>query len=719
MTLTADREKEQDIEKIDPEDREVTTDWANPPELADLKANYEDALSHHSTHVTNVSTWLDNLNVRNGAKPAKRKGRSQFVPKLIRKQAEWRYASLSEAFLSHEDLYTTEALTYEDGDTAYQNGLILNNQWNTQLDKVAFIDEYVRTGVDEGSIVVRVGWESLEEEIEVPNLVPTPITNDYLRSMVEEGSRLMMQDPKGAMENLPPELLEIIQMSMEAGEMVEPLPDPDEPTKKEIKVLRNQPSATVCEYATTIIDPTCKGVMDDAQFVVWEFETSLGQLRKEPNRYTNLDAIDVENNAIEGAETVGDGNEEDTGGFNFTDEPRKKFTAYEYWGYWDIDDTGIPQAFVSTWVGATMIRLQRSPFPDNKLPFILVQYLPVRQNIYGEPDGSLLEDNQKIAGAVTRGMLDIMGRSAAGQIGYRKDALDITNLRKFESGNDYSYNLNVDPRLAFHTHTYPEIPQSAPFMLEMMNNDAESLSGIKAFSNQGISGEGLGKSATAARSAIDAAGKRELGILRRLAGGIVEIGRRFTAMNALFLSEEEVVRVTNEEFITVNREDLDGRFNIKLKISTAEADDAKAQELAFMLQTVGNSMPPEFSYMIMEEISRLRKMPELAKRIETFEPQPDPMQQKLAELEVALKEAEIEKVRSEIAENYAEATLDNATAGKVTSEKDLKDLDFTEQADGTAQRRALEKDGAQARSNIDLEIVKGAISKSDSPAKSS
>jgi hypothetical protein len=719
MTLTADREKEQDIEKIDPEDREVTTDWANPPELADLKANYEDALSHHSTHVTNVSTWLDNLNVRNGAKPAKRKGRSQFVPKLIRKQAEWRYASLSEAFLSHEDLYTTEALTYEDGDTAYQNGLILNNQWNTQLDKVAFIDEYVRTGVDEGSIVVRVGWESLEEEIEVPNLVPTPITNDYLRSMVEEGSRLMMQDPKGAMENLPPELLEIIQMSMEAGEMVEPLPDPDEPTKKEIKVLRNQPSATVCEYATTIIDPTCKGVMDDAQFVVWEFETSLGQLRKEPNRYTNLDAIDVENNAIEGAETVGDGNEEDTGGFNFTDEPRKKFTAYEYWGYWDIDDTGIPQAFVSTWVGATMIRLQRSPFPDNKLPFILVQYLPVRQNIYGEPDGSLLEDNQKIAGAVTRGMLDIMGRSAAGQIGYRKDALDITNLRKFESGNDYSYNLNVDPRLAFHTHTYPEIPQSAPFMLEMMNNDAESLSGIKAFSNQGISGEGLGKSATAARSAIDAAGKRELGILRRLAGGIVEIGRRFTAMNALFLSEEEVVRVTNEEFITVNREDLDGRFNIKLKISTAEADDAKAQELAFMLQTVGNSMPPEFSYMIMEEISRLRKMPELAKRIETFEPQPDPMQQKLAELEVALKEAEIEKVRSEIAENYAEAKLDNATAGKVTSEKDLKDLDFTEQADGTAQRRALEKDGAQARSNIDLEIVKGAISKSDSPAKSS
>jgi hypothetical protein len=37
---------------------------------------------------------------------------------------------------------------------------------------------------------------------------------------------------------------------------------------------------------------------------------------------------------------------------------------------------------------------------DKKLPFISVQYLPTRKSIYGEPDGALLEDNQKIIGAV-------------------------------------------------------------------------------------------------------------------------------------------------------------------------------------------------------------------------------------------------------------------------------------------------------------------------------
>ena len=32
--------------------------------------------------------------------------------------------------------------------------------------KVAFIDEYVRTAVDEGTVIVKTGWEYLAEEVE-------------------------------------------------------------------------------------------------------------------------------------------------------------------------------------------------------------------------------------------------------------------------------------------------------------------------------------------------------------------------------------------------------------------------------------------------------------------------------------------------------------------------------------------------------------------------
>ncbi|MFR7882255.1 MAG: hypothetical protein ACLU5J_12890 [Christensenellales bacterium] len=34
--------------------------------------------------------------------------------------------------------------------------------------------------------------------------------------------------------------------------------------------------------------------------------------------------------------------------------------------------------FVATWVGDTLIRMELNPFPDEKLPFVLVQYLPVK-----------------------------------------------------------------------------------------------------------------------------------------------------------------------------------------------------------------------------------------------------------------------------------------------------------------------------------------------------
>ncbi len=68
-----------------------------------------------------------------------------------------------------------------------------------------------------------------------------------------------------------------------------------------------------------------------------------------------------------------------------------------------------------------------------------------------------------------------------------------------------------NPESAFYLHKFPEIPQSAAVMLEIQNNDAESLTGVKAFSS-GISGSALGSTATGVRSALDATSKRDLDI---------------------------------------------------------------------------------------------------------------------------------------------------------------------------------------------------------------
>lgn len=679
---------------------EPLTDWENEPRIEDLKQDLEEASQHHDAHVIDVNRWLDNLNVTGQAVRPKIKGRSTVVPKLIRKQAEWRYAALSESFLSHEDLFTTAPQTWEDKDAAIQNGLVLNHQFNNQLDKVAFIDEYVRTAVDEGTVVVRVGWETKEREVTSPNLVAEP-ADDFLIPILQQIMMELSQNPQGLQE-LPPELARHVQATMEAGA---PMQVVQKGTTTSMQEVVNQPTVDVCDYDSIILDPTCKGIVKNANFIIYKYETNLSDLKK-ADRYTNLDKITLEKNAIQ--HDPDQSGQTDTTSFNFHDDPRKKIYAYEYWGFWDIADTGKTEPFVATWVGDTLIQMDESPFPDEGLPFISVQYLPKRKNVYGEPDGELLEDNQKIVGASTRAILDILGRSAAGQTGIRKDALDVTNQRKFDAGRDYQFNAHVQPDQAFYAHTMPEIPQSAQWILELQNNEAESMTGVRAFANTGVSGEGLGRSATAARSALDAAGKRELGILRRMAKGVVEIGRKIMAMNAEFLSEEEVIRVTNEEFQTIKRDDLAGRVDIKLHISTAETDNAKAEELAFMLQTNGPNSDPGEVRMIRAEIARLRKMPELAKRIEEYQPEPSPMEQLQMvreEKEVEKLVAEIAKLKSEEAENYAEAELDKAKARQAQSTADTADLDFMEQESGVKQEREKELLGEQAQSNLERDVV--------------
>ena len=668
-----------DQDDLDKTETDVSTlvDWENPPSLADLKQDLESAQVAHGVHTLEIDGWLRVLNAEQTI--SVKRGRSKLVPKLARKQAEWRYAALSEPFLSTDDLFNTAPKTFEDKKSAQQNGMVLNYQFNCRMDKVSFIDNYIRTNVDEGTVVVRVGWE-FEEAVRT---VYQPVMEQQ-----------MVPDPQTGQPAIDPQSGQPILEEVKVGE---------KKVKKKITV-KNQPVLTVCDYNNLVIDPTCEGDIDKANFVIYSFETSLSELKKD-GRYTNLDNINFESASVL-SEPDHKINTDDSN-FTFKDKARKKVIAREYWGFWDIDGTEELKPFVATWIGSTFIRMEENPYPDKKLPFVLVQYLPRRKNLYGEPDAALIEDNQKIVGAVTRGIIDVIGRSANGQQGIRKDALDVTNARKYERGEDYKFNANVDPKQAFHMEVYPEIPRSAIEVLQMQNNDAEALTGVKAFTN-GISGQALGATATGIRSALDATSKRELGILRRFSNGLTQIGRKIISMNAEFLEDEEIIRVTNEEFISIDRNDLGGQYDIKLNISTAEADEQKASELAFMLQTMGNTMPPEMSYMVLSDIAKLRKMPDLAKRIEEYQPQPDTMAEAMHQLEMEMMKAKIRNENAKGAENEVDIGLktaktqtEQAKARGLNSGSDISDLDFLEKESGVSNAR--EQDAADQKHEQNME----------------
>ena len=671
------------------------TKWANEPSVTDLEADLLAAKPTHQTHVTNTQKWLSKLAGELHVQPPK--GRSQVQPKLIRKQAEWRYASLEEPFLSTNDLFDIDPVTEEDYDAAEENQILINYQFNTKIEKVSFINEYVRTAVDEGTVFVQVGWKyekgerTVFEEIE---LSPTQ-AQMFVYSEVSKGN--MTQEDAIAL--------------MQSGE----------PIKRTVKrtktiVTANHPTLRVCEYDRLIIDPTCEGDLEKAQFIVVPFETSYSELMTE-GKYKNLDQIFSEEGVIL------QGKMDDSSfyktitnqtGFEFKDKARKKLTAYEYYGYWDIDGKGITKPIKATWVGSVMISLEELPYPDKKLPFVGVQFMPVRKSIYGEPDGKLIEDNQDILGAVTRGMIDILGRSANGQVLMTKGILDQANQKKYEQGDNAFINPGFDPRTSIHMQTFPEIPNSALQMLNLQNQEAESLTGVVAF-NTGISGNALGNTATGVRGALDSASKRELGILRRLSAGIEKIGRKIIAMNGEFLEDEEVIRVTNKEFRTVRRDALAGDFDLRVKISTAESDNQKIEKLAFMMQTGQQSMDPEEAKLVRAEIYKLQKMPDLAQKVLSYQPEPDPVSEQIKQLELERLTLENQKLRAEIEERHSRAIENQvdvelkqaktqnelAKASKTNSEKDMTDLAFVRKDLGLDKQDKLEEKEHDRLSKLD------------------
>ena len=573
------------------------------------------------------------------------KGKSQIVSQDIRKQLEWMIPSLADPFLSSPDIIKCNPITWEDVPSARQNELLLNTQFCRKFPRYNFLMKSLKVLAMEGTLVVQTGWDYEDEEVE--------------------------------------EMVETVVIDPESGEEMIIMAK-----QKVTKVKKNQPTAVVCRNEDIYIDPTCMDNMDKCQFVIHRYETDLSSLRAD-GRYKNLDQVEKH----EGQVRDNGYYPQDHTYFTFEDKARKKMVMYEYWGNYDVNEDGIAEPIVCSWIGNTVVRLQSNPYPDKKPPFIVVPFNAVPFQIYGDSLASVIGDNQKVKTAIIRGVIDNMAQSNNGQVGMKKGSLDIANRKKFLQGNNFEYNGDKGD---FWQGSYNQIPGSAFDVMTLMNNEIESQTGVKSFSG-GITGNALGSSATGARGALDATATRRISLVRNIAENLIKpLMRKWMSYNAEFLEAEEIVRITNEEFIPIKRDDLTGNIDIDISISTAEDNNAKSQELSFLLQTLGNTMPFEMTQMIIAEIAKLSRMPDLEKRIRDFKQEPDPAAQQMQQAEMERLALENQKLQSEIVRNNARAGEDEidiqlkmqkaqveaAKARKLGSEADMTDLDFLLKNDG-------------------------------------
>jgi hypothetical protein len=591
-------------------------------------------------------------------------GKSRIVSSDIKKQSEWSIPSLVDPFVSSPDIVKCSPITAEDTESARQNELLLNTQFCRKFDRYNFMMKSIKLLEREGTLVVQTGWEYEDEvvTVEAETVEVDEYGNEYITTSEIE----------------------------------------------ETIVKKNQPTARICRMEDIYIDPTCEDDMDKCQFVIYRYETDISTLRKD-GRYKNLDRVAK---SLGSSSHDGDYRPEDDTRFQFADEARKKLMVFEYWGNYDVNEDGEAEAIVCAWVGNTIIRLEDNPYPDGKPPFLVVPFRAVPFQMHGEANAALIGDNQKVKTAIVRGIIDNMAQSNNGQLGIKKGALDISNRKKMLAGQNFEFNSTPGD---FWQGSYNPIPSSAFDMIGLMNNEIESLTGVKSFSG-GISGNSIGSTATSARGAMDAQTVRRMNIVRNIAENLVKpLLRKWMVYNAEFLEEEEVVRITNSEFVPVRKDDLSGRVDVDLTVETSEENNARAQQLSFLLQTLGNNVDPAITQELMAQILDLSRMPDQAEKIRTYKPEPDPMEQQIKQLQLENMVLENQKLKSEIQRNtsianendidrqvkLARAARDEAQTRLIHSNADFRDLEFLSKEAGEDEASKIRVEIAKLQAKLE------------------
>lgn len=716
------------------------TTWKNEPTWSDLHKDYEGALEDHNIFLEKLEGWR--LSRDGGPAVKAGKTKSKIRPRTIRKQSELTYAALEEPLLNSNDMYKIKGRESSDKQGAELNKTMINYQWSTVIDRVGFVNDLSRSITDDGTVVVKTGWEVEEKVRKVTKMQPIYASPEQsfelIQRAVSEGKMSEEQANQLIQEGKP----------MQVGE--------EEIEVEETYLHKNNPTYDVCDVENVIFDPTCKGRAELAQFIIHEYDIDWSELKM--NEYKEEEIEDEDGNIYK--ETSGiyknlkyintetdDYPEDDHDyvkpymvgqNFKFNDKARKKLRAYEYWGFWDINGDDEKVTIVATWIGKTLIRLEEQPFVFDELPFDSTSYMPKKGDIHGEPDAELFKDNQDAIGNYKRAVQDMVSEQAIGQ-----EFIDEQFFAGPLEENNYKekrtvkFRHGMNPKEAIHKTKIEPISPTVLNLIDRENAEIETYTGSLTF-NRAKGGENsLQAGDTRVRSSMESSTKREMGVLRRISNLMVNIGRKTVMMNQAYLSEEEVVRVTNKEYVKIKREDLQGEYDLTVEISTPEKDNEMAAKLIMLMQTNQANMDQELAKMIYVQITELWKLFGLSGEIKQYEPKPDPAQQKIQELQIQQLELGNKKIRMEMLEiakklesedskikeretrgveninadvklKRAKALLAEAEAEKVQSEIDVIDQEFLNEYDEplTKQERHERDKEFDAMSKAEQEAIK-------------
>ncbi|MEA1998420.1 MAG: hypothetical protein U9N61_03730, partial [Euryarchaeota archaeon] len=277
--------------------------------------------------------------------------------------------------------------------------------------------------------------------------------------------------------------------------------------------------------------------------------------------------------------------------------------------------------------------------------------MPKKGDIHGEPDAELFKDNQDAIGNYKRAVQDMVSEQAIGQefINERLFAGPLEE-NNYKEKRTVKFRDGMDPKRDIYKTKIEPVSPSVLNLIDRENAEIETYTGSLTFNRSKGGENSMHAGDTRVRNSMESSTKREMGVLRRISNLLINIGRKTVMMNQAYLSEEEVIRVTNDEYVKINRDELQGEYDITVEISTPEKDNEMAAKLIMLMQTNQANMNPELAKKIYVEIMNLWKLFGLGDEVEKFEPKPSEEETKIQMLQIEQLELGNKKLRMEMLE---------------------------------------------------------------------
>jgi len=599
-----------------------------------------------------ISGWNDDYDGKKYGNEVE--GRSSIVIRDIAKQIEAQKPNITEPFTSTPNPIGVAALNARSDKAADFSETTLNYQFTNEFDRYKFISNIGDILPREGTVWVRTAWIFKEEE-EVKKLDGVPM--EQILQIPDEPSKIEVSEQPGL-------------FNVEY---------------KRMKTLVNKPDAKVLRNEDCFPDPLADHD-DGLEFFIYREKLSYSDLRQNSHfdqavvkSLRSGDGTDYSDSSL-GADR--DAELEDYGKSEAnlngaTDRAREKYTVYHYWGNIDMTGNGITEPVVFVWIDKDdkILQYEANYLPGKKIPFVGTPYSAKPFSAWGNALAYFIGDNQKVRTMIMRGMLDNVSLSNNGQKFIQKGTLDYVNWKRLTNGSKYIQINKLDGMV---DGSFNQLPQSIFALYDNISQDSESLTGISKM-QQGLDPGSMGNTAAGVQTLASMSQKRMGEVVRNISNLLSKVMTRWNDYNVEFLDNTEIENLIGDK-LQVSGDDLKKDFDIAITVATDSSTQAKVQQYNLMLQqsaSMAGSIPPQLMNMIYSKMLYLFQEPAMAEMVKNYQPQPDPKEEKMFELEIGQKTADIQDTQANAQYKQANAGSKAKDIQKSDAEIDSMDMDTT------------------------------------------